>query len=238
MNKLVYPTSTKSDIDQKSDALWQSYPNEQEEDFWIHYERLLNAAGAQYEAANIQHVRQNPDHLPFASVLRIAPQKRPKLQEVIEQHKPGYFPVVMGTLGALVTLLLLFDSQIALLLFLAAAFVLVISVGMLLYGINNFKRHGELKDLFGTVLEINNACITRAHAGTSTKVVRFKDITTVSNEDFGLIIKVRNQNDQEIRAMMIPFAIEQFDQLKEFLYQQVRKNNKFRPDIQGLNVTR
>ena len=238
MNKPVYLAPNKNHIDQKSAALWKNYPNEHEEEFWIHYERLLNAAGAQYEAANIQHVRKNAEHLPFGSVLRVAPQKRPALQEVIEQQKPGYFPVVMGTLGSLVALPLLFDTQLALLLFIGAAFVFIVSVGMLLYGINNFKQYGELKDLFGAVLEINNAGIARAYAGNSTKVVQFRDISTVSNEAYGLVIKVKNQNNQETKAMMIPFAMEQFEQLQEFLYQQVRKNNKFRPDIQGLNVTR
>ncbi|HAS42295.1 MAG TPA: hypothetical protein DCS93_17590 [Microscillaceae bacterium] len=238
MNKPIYPTPTKSNIDQKSAALWQNYPKEHEEEFWIHYERLLNAAGAQYEAANIQQVRQNTEKLPFASVLRVAPKKRPKLQEVIEQQKPGYFPVVMGVLGSLVALPLLFDAQLALLLFVGAAFVFIVSVGMLLYGINNFKQYGELKDLFGAVLEVNNASITRTHARNNTKVVHFKDISTVSNETYGLVIKVKNQNNQETKAMMIPFAIEQFEQLKAFLYQQVRKNNKFRPDLQGLNVIR
>lgn len=238
MNKTINLPPTKNKIDHASARLWSKYNQENEEEFWIHYNRLLHSAGANYEETNIQRVRQNPNRLPFASVLRIAPKKRKQLQEVIKGKKPSIFPIAMGIIGTLLSIPFLADPQTIELLVVGASLLNVSSVGILLYGINNFKQHGELKDLFGTVLEVNNACIARMHGGKYTKVVKFENITTVSTEDFGLVIKVKNQSNQEVKALTIPFAVEQFDQLKAFLFQQVHKNNRFRPELQGLNVTK
>ena len=238
MNKTICLPSLKNKIDRDFAELWSKYNQENEEEFWIHYYRLLNSAGANYKETNIQHVRQNPDYLPFASVLRISPKKRKQFQKVIKENKPSTFPVVMGVLSWLISLPFLTNPQTIELSVIGALLLTLSSVGFLLYGANKFIQYGRLRDLFGTVLEVNNACIARVYGGRYTKLVKFKDITTVNTEDFGLIIKVKNQSNQEVNALTIPFAMEQFDQLKAFLFQQVHKNNHFQPTLQGLNVTK
>lgn len=231
-----YPSQ--GSIHQQSSALWQTYTEDNTKEFWQHYEKLLKQSGKLRQKASIQQARLLENTRPFSSVLRIAPHLRPQLQEVLNENRPSPAPIVLGTLGALLSLPFMFDGITILLLVVLAVIGFLGSVGFLAYGVKNYRNYGELKDLFGTVLEIDDTCIARINAGKYTTAVKFDDITTISTENFGLVLKTMGENQQEQEALLIPFAMEQFEELKTYLFQRVHQNNRFKPELQNLNVTR
>lgn len=229
-----------NDLDQQTLELWQTYTPDSllEEQFWKNYDLLKQQANVTRQHTIIQQARVVKRSRSFASTLAIAPQLRGQLAQVIRHKKPSATPIALGIGGMLLTLPFMLDSSaISLLVFLSSS-VFTGSLGVLFHGIKRYQTYRKLQKLLYTVLEVDEEYISGMYDQGEIEAVRFSEISTIGTEDFGLVLKTKGRDNQERNALIVPFAIEQFDKLKELLFKQVRKNNKFVPEHQTLNVLR
>lgn len=229
-----------NNLDQQTSELWQTYTTKNtDEQFWENYDKLRQTAGKNYQSTVIQQARMLKKKRTFASTLTIAADLEAKLGEMLEHKRPGFAPIVLGGLGMLLPLpLFMLDSAAIVLLVFLSGTLFAGSLTVLVKGIKNYRRYAKLKKILGTVLEVDDEYISGVSKEGEVEAIRFTEITTIGTEDFGLVLRTRGKDKHEKNALIVPFAIEQFDKLKEYLYQQVRKNNKFVPEHQNLNVLR
>lgn len=227
-------------LDQETIELWRTYtPNNLlEEQFWKNYDLLKQQANTNRQHAVIQQARVVKRSRSFASTLAIAPQLKGQLAQVIKHKKPNATPVALGIGGMLLSVPFMLDSNAISLLVGLSSTVFAGSLGILFHGVKRYQRHRNLQKLLHTVLEVDEEYISGVYNQGEIEAVRFSEISTIGTEDFGLVLKTKGRDNQERNALMIPFAIEQFDKLKDLLFKQVRKNNKFVPEHQTLNVLR
>ncbi|WP_299461260.1 hypothetical protein [uncultured Microscilla sp.] len=227
-----------NDLDQQNLELWQTYTGNSERQFWQHYELLKQQASIARQHAFIQQARVIKRSRSFASTLVIAPHLKPQLDQIIKHKKPSSTPLVLGISGMLLTLPFMLDKSAILLLVCLSSVVFMGSLGILIYGAKSYQKHTKLQKLMHAVLEVDEEYISGVYDQGAIEAVRFSEITTIGTEDFGLVLKTKGKNKQERSALIVPFAIEQFDKLKEHLFKQVRRNNQFVPEHQTLNVLR
>jgi hypothetical protein len=170
--------------------------------------------------------------------LAIAPQLKGQLAQVIKHKKPNATPVALGRGGMLLSLPFMLDSNAISWLVGLSSTIFAGSLGVLFHGVKRYQKHRNLQKLLHTVLEVDEEYISGVYSQGEIEAVRFSEISTIGTEDFGLVLKTKGRDNQERNALIIPFAIEQFDKLKDLLFKQVRKNNKFVPEHQTLNVLR
>ncbi|EAY31861.1 hypothetical protein [Microscilla marina] len=227
-----------NDLDQQTLELWQTYTDSTERQFWQHYDLLKQQASVTRQHAVIQQARIIKRSRSFASTLVIAPHLKPQLDQIIKHKAPSITPLVLGISGMLLTLPFMLDKSAILLLVCLSSVVFMGSLGILIHGAKNYQKHTKLQKLMHTVLEVDEEYISGVYDQGTIEAVRFSEITTIGTEDFGLVLKTKGKDKQERNALIVPFAIEQFDKLKEHLFKQVRRNNKFVPEHQSLNVLR
>lgn len=242
-------------LNEKLKALWQTYPynesgDEQiqkeqhynDEEFWQAYEQLRDSTPIQKAkiASAVPKptsaLKQKPSikPLPFKlpANLKVTPDKKAWLetQDYAEYDSRevdvGTALAFMGIFASFILILNFGVSGINVLFFFAllGSLLIVVARGIARSNQKIFENFSQ------TYIKVDKDEIFRMTSGARFTAVRYDEVSFIAQENFGLILKVKNKRGKEVDALAIPVGLEHYETLKEFLYQHVRKNN-------GINIT-
>ncbi|HAS42294.1 MAG TPA: hypothetical protein DCS93_17585 [Microscillaceae bacterium] len=235
-----------STIEDQMKKLWQTYPQEGgDEAFWQAYEQLRQrlptktAKIAKITKTIIRPTSPTPTsrlvlppilmrHLEIAKGKKIAAKAHDLSLYKRDEIDTGMTLSVVGVVTSLI-LVLSFGVQG---LGSITLFLLFTSLVVLVLQARSKADDDILKNLAQTYLKVDKEGIERLTWGVKTKKLLFKDISLITKESFGLVLKVKNKRGKDVDALAIPQELEMFEELQKFLFQQVRKNNGV-PTTQG-----
>ncbi|OJJ23166.1 hypothetical protein BKI52_02085 [marine bacterium AO1-C] len=229
-------------LEEQIKNLWHTYPKEgNDEAFWQNYEQLhsnLPARNIKFSKAVVKPASQVLDILPVPSELLRHLEINRDQRAITEAHdlsiynnNEGVAGIALAFVGVLVNLILVIslgtEGISVVFLFLLFASLIAIAIQAKNKGDNDI-----LKNFSQTYLKIEKDGIVRLTQGTKTKKLLFTQISLISQESFGLILRVKNRKEKNRDALVIPKELEKFEELQRFLFQHVRKNNGV-PTTQG-----